>query len=71
MNFANFKIQLGKITAFSKDECTMFIPHLNRMAIKKGEFFLYENQLVNEIEFVEPGVLRLYHLSNEKEINRR
>lgn len=69
MNLDNFKIQIRKITDFSEDECSMFIPHLNRNVLKKGEFLLREGEKVNEISFVEKGVLRFYYLSDGKEIN--
>jgi len=70
MNLDNFKIQIRKVTDFSEDECSMFIHYLNRKTIKKGEYLLKENQVVNEIAFVAKGVLRLFYLSNEgKEIN--
>lgn len=69
MNLDNFKIHIRKITDFSENECSMFIPYLNRKLIKKGDYFLQENQTVNEIAFIEKGVLRLYYLSDGKEIN--
>ncbi len=70
MNLDNFKIQIRKITDFSEDECSMFIPYLNRKVFKKGEYFLKENQIVNEIAFIEKGAMRLYYLSNDgKEVN--
>ncbi|WP_298481269.1 Crp/Fnr family transcriptional regulator [uncultured Maribacter sp.] len=69
MNLDNFKIQIRKITNFSENECSMFIPHLNKKVLKKGEFLLREGQKVNEISFVEKGLLRFYYLSDGKEIN--
>ena len=70
MNLDNFKIQIRKVTDFSEEECTMFIPYLNKKVLKKGEYFLKENQVVREIAFVEKGALRLYYLSNDgKEVN--
>ena len=69
MNLDNFKIQIRKITDFSEDECSMFIPYLNRKTLKKGEYLLKEGQKVNEIAFVETGLLRFYYLSDGKEIN--
>ena len=70
MNLDNFKIQIRKITDFSEDECSMFIPYLNKKVLKKGQYFLKANQPVNEIAFIEKGVLRLYYLSYEgKEVN--
>lgn len=69
MNLDNFKIQIRKITDFSEEECSMFIPYLNRKKIKKGEFLLKEGQKSNEIAFIEKGILRLYYLSDGKEIN--
>jgi CRP-like cAMP-binding protein len=69
MNLDNFKIQIRKITDFSEDECALFIPYLNRKTLKKGDYLLKENQTVNEIAFIEKGVLRLYYLSDGKEIN--
>ncbi len=69
MNLDNFKIQIRKITDFSEDECSMFIPYLKRKVLKKGEFLIKEGQLVNEIAFVEKGALRIYYLSEGKEIN--
>ena len=66
----NFKIQIRKITDFTEDECSMFIPYLKKKELRKGEHLLKENQTVNEIAFVEKGVLRIYYLSNEgKEVN--
>jgi CRP/FNR family transcriptional regulator len=70
MNLDNFKIQIRKITDFSEDECLMFIPYLNRRTLLKGEYLLKEKETVNEIAFIEKGVLRLYYLSNDgKEVN--
>jgi CRP/FNR family transcriptional regulator len=69
MNLDNFKIQIRKITDFSEDECTMFVPYLKKKVLNKGEYLLKENQIVNEIAFIEKGVLRLYYLSDGKEIN--
>ena len=70
MNLDNFKIQIRKITDFSEDECSMFIPYLKERNIKKGAYFLKEGQLVREIAFVEKGALRLFYLSPDgKEIN--
>jgi CRP/FNR family transcriptional regulator len=70
MNLDNFKIQIRKITDFSEDECLMFIPYLNRRTLGKGEYLLKEKETVNEIAFIEKGVLRLYYLSNDgKEVN--
>ncbi|WP_338769747.1 Crp/Fnr family transcriptional regulator [Bernardetia sp. ABR2-2B] len=69
MNLDNFKIQIRKVTDFSEEECSMFAPNLKRKILQKGEFLLNEGQKVNEIAFVEKGVLRLFYLSNDKEIN--
>ena len=69
MNFDNFKIQIRKITDFSEDECSMFIPSLKKKTLKKGEFLLKEGQAVDDISFVEKGVLRFYYLLDGKEIN--
>ncbi len=69
MNLDNFKIQIRKITDFSEDECTMFVSHITKKIIKKGDFLLQEGQRVNEIAFVEKGALRFYYLSDKKEIN--
>ena len=69
MNLENFKIQIRKITDFSVEECEMFIPYLKKKVLKKGDYFLREGQNVNEIAFVERGVLRFFYLSDGKEIN--
>jgi len=69
MELDNFKIQIRKITAFSEEECLLFIPFLNRKTLKKGDFFLKEGQKSNEIAFIEKGILRLFYLSDGKEIN--
>ena len=69
MNLDNFKIQIRKITDFSEDECAIFIPYLKRKTLKKGEFFLKEGKISNEIAFIEKGILRLFYLSEGKEIN--
>lgn len=69
MNLDNFKIQIRKVTDFSEEECSMFVPYLNRKTLRKGEFLLKEGQKVNEIAFIEKGILRLFYLSDEKEIN--
>lgn len=47
----------------------MFIPYLKKKVLKKGDYFLREGQRVNEIAFVEKGVLRFFYLSDGKEIN--
>ncbi len=69
MNLDNFKIQIRSITDFSEDECALFIPNLKKKTLKKGNFLLREGQKIDEISFVEKGVLRLYYLSDGKEIN--
>jgi len=69
MNLDNFKIQIRKITDFSEEECIMFIPYLNKKTLNKGDYFLKEGQKVNEIAFVEKGVLRFFYLTDGKEIN--
>jgi CRP-like cAMP-binding protein len=69
MNLDNFKIQIRKITDFSEEECSVFIPYLNQKTLKKGEYLLKEGQKVNEIAFIEKGALRIYYLSDGKEIN--
>lgn len=69
MSFANFKIQIRKITDFSEDECAMFIPHLSKKKLKKGDYLLQKDQTTHEIAFVEKGALRLFYLSDGKEIN--
>jgi CRP/FNR family transcriptional regulator len=69
MTLDNFKIQIRKLTDFSEDECAMFAPNLNQKLLKKGDFLLKEGQRVNEIAFVEKGVLRLYYCADGKEIN--
>lgn len=69
MNLDNFKIQIRTITDFSEEECELFVPYIKHKTLKKGDFILKEGQKVNEIAFVEKGVLRLYHLADHKEIN--
>ncbi|HCW77105.1 MAG TPA: Crp/Fnr family transcriptional regulator [Candidatus Marinimicrobia bacterium] len=69
MDLNNFKIQIRKITDFSENECALFLPYLNRRLLKKHEHLLKEGQSVNSIAFVEKGNLRLYYLSDGKEIN--
>lgn len=69
MNLDNFKIQIRKITDFSEEECSTFIPHLKQIYLKKGEYLIKEGQTVQEIAFIEKGALRLFHLSEGKEIN--
>jgi hypothetical protein len=39
MNLDNFKIQIRKITYFSKNEYSLFIPNLNRKVLKKAVVF--------------------------------
>ncbi|WP_281612737.1 Crp/Fnr family transcriptional regulator [Flammeovirga sp. SubArs3] len=70
MNLDNFKIQIRKITDFSEDECALFTPHLKKKTLKKGEYLLQVDQPVNEIAFIEKGVLRLFYQSQDgKEVN--
>lgn len=69
MNLANFKTQIRRITDFSEEECALFVPHLRRQSLHKGDFFLQEGQRINEIAFVEKGALRLYYQLDGKEIN--
>lgn len=70
MDLDNFKIQIRKITDFSEDECSMFIPYLNHKRLKKGEYLLEAGERVKEIAFVEKGVLRIFYFSKKgKEIN--
>lgn len=69
MNLDNFKIQIRKVTDFSEEECSMFVPYLKKKELKKGEFLLKEGQAVREIAFIEKGAFRIYHLMEGKEIN--
>lgn len=69
MNLDNFKIQIRKITDFSEDECNLFFPYLELKQLDKGDYFLKEGQYVNQIAFVEKGLLRFYSLVDGKEIN--
>lgn len=69
MNLDNFKIQIRKITDFSEEECQLFVPFIKPLSLKKGDFFLREGQAANKIAFIERGVLRIYHLSEGKEMN--
>jgi CRP-like cAMP-binding protein len=69
MNLENFKIQIRRITDFSEEECSMFMPYLNKENLNKGDFFLKEGQYVNRIAFVEEGALRFFYSHNGKEIN--
>ncbi len=69
MNLDNFKIQIRGITDFSEDECSMFVPNLKQIILKKGDFLLREGERVNEIAFIEKGALRFYYLSDGREIN--
>lgn len=68
-DLSNFKAQIRRVTDFSEEECTQFIPHLNYKKISKGDFFLREGQIVNEIGFVEKGSFRFYYLQEGKEVN--
>jgi CRP/FNR family transcriptional regulator len=69
MNLDNFKIQIRKITDFTEDECALFLPSVKHRLIQKGDYFLKAGQPVNEIGFIEKGALRLFYLSDGKEIN--
>lgn len=69
MNLDNFKIQIRKVTDFSEEECSLFIPHLHHKTLRKGEFLLKEEQTVREIAFVQKGAFRIYHIQDGKEIN--
>lgn len=69
MDLINFKNQIRKITDFSDEECALFTPYLYRKQLNKGDFFLQPGQHINEIAFVEKGVLRFYYLQDGKEIN--
>ena len=69
MNLNNFKIQIRKISEFSDEECQLFLPDLNRKVLKKGDYLLQEGQRSSEIAFIEKGILRLFYLSDGKEIN--
>ena len=69
MNLEHFKAQIRKVTDFSEEECDLFIPSLKQKSLKKGEYLLKEGQHINEIAFIEKGVLRIFYLSEGKEIN--
>lgn len=69
MNLSNFKTQIRRITDFSEEECAMFIPHLERVSLKKGDYFLQEGQHIHKIAFVEKGALRFFYQLDGKDIN--
>lgn len=69
MNLDNFKIQIRKVTDFSEEECSMFIPYLESKQLKKGDYFLKEGQSVREIAFIQKGAFRIYHILDGVEIN--
>ena len=69
MDFSNFKTQIRKVTDFSEEECSLFIPYLHHKTLAKGEHFLQAGQQVNEIAFVAKGALRFYYLQDGKEVN--
>jgi CRP/FNR family transcriptional regulator len=69
LNLDNFKIQIRRITDFSEDECAMFVPYLKAKTVRKGGFFLEEGRRVDEIAFIEKGAMRIFYLSDGKEIN--
>lgn len=69
MNLEHFKAQIRKVTDFSEEECDMFIPSLRHKTLKKGDYLLKEGQRINEIAFIESGILRIFYLSEGKEIN--
>lgn len=69
MNLEHFKAQIRTITDFSEEECDLFIPGLKKKVLKKGEYLLKEGQRINEIAFIETGILRIYYLTEGKEIN--
>lgn len=69
MDLQNFNTQIRKITDFSAEECDLFIPHLRKKTLEKGDYLLKEGEGVNEIGFVQSGALRFFYLSDGKEIN--
>jgi CRP-like cAMP-binding protein len=50
-------------------DCEMFLPYLKVKQYTKGEFFVAEGQISNEIGFINNGSFRLYYLLDGKEVN--
>jgi CRP/FNR family transcriptional regulator, anaerobic regulatory protein len=50
-------------------DCEMFLPYLKVKQYTKGEFFVAEGQISNEIGFINSGSFRLYYLLDGKEVN--
>ncbi|WNJ17766.1 Crp/Fnr family transcriptional regulator [Pontibacter sp. G13] len=67
---AAFKKAIREICDFSDSECDLFVPHLKRKQLAKGDFFLQAGEVAHEIAFVESGALRLYYLLDDKEVNQ-
>ncbi len=69
MDLNNFKTQIRTITDFSEEECSLFIPFLKHVSLRKGGFWLKEGQRIDRIAFVQKGALRLFYTQDGKEIN--
>jgi len=64
-------LYMRRFLNFSDEELLRFKQFLKPTEIKKGEYFLQEGAICQNVLFIEEGLLRIYHLHNDKEIIRQ
>lgn len=68
--FKHYQKAVQRIAPLITDaDCEMFIPYLKVKQYAKGELFLTEGQISNEIGFINNGSFRIYYLLDGKEVN--
>lgn len=69
-SFEHYQQAVQRIAPVITDaDCAMFIPHLKVRQIPKGQCFIEEGQVSNEIGFINHGLFRIYYLLDGKEVN--
>ncbi|MGM9477663.1 Crp/Fnr family transcriptional regulator [Pedobacter sp. GSP4] len=58
---------LQSFNILSADEIEIFVKNARPRLLKKGEFFITENQICKEVAFIKSGILRSYYTSASAE----
>ena len=64
-----FKSYLQKIFFISDETFNLALPFLKEIEIKKNDFFVKEDQICNDIAFINSGLFRIFYVKDGVEIN--
>lgn len=59
---------LKQFPGYTRNSFELVEPHLSKLPIKAGDYFLRAGKTCKQIAYVESGLLRLYYLSDGKEV---